>query len=550
MCSLNCAIENLNMKKSTRIILAVTSGIILSAGFYEWGSGILLLIGLVPLLVLEDELTEGGRLRKNLRVFLFASLSLLVLNILTTWWIKNASLAGLLAAVLVSTFFISFPLMIYSIAKRLLGRNKGYAVFIFSWLAFEYAYTHGEISWPWLTLGNGFLFSIRLVQWYEYTGVFGGSFWVLLTNVLIYEYIRRILAGKKIRNEWRLGSIILVIIIGPIIVSLFRFYSYEEKSDPREVVVVQPNIDPYLKFNDLPSIEQARVQVDLAEQYCTPQTDYIVCPETSIMNNIWIGKFDYVPELRMIKAFVLRHPGTKYITGIMCREQYTKASKTMTASEIGNSGIFYDTFNSAVQYDTASNVQIYHKSKLVIGVEKMPYPQYLKLLEKLTVRLGGTFRSEATQEEREVFTSVEDGINIAPVICYESVYGEFVTDYIKKGANYIFVITNDGWWGNTPGHRQHNALSSLRAIETRRSVARSANTGISGFINQRGEVLMSLPYWQRGALNGKINANNSLTFYVKYGDYIGRIAFYSTVIFLIGLIILSIIKWIRKSKEH
>ena len=522
----------------------------MSTGWYEWGSGLLLLVGLIPLMLIEDDITEGGHLKKNIKVFLFTSLSLLVMNILTTWWIKNASFAGLLAAVLVSTFFMSFPLMIYSIAKRLMGRSIGYAAFILSWLAFEFAYTHGEISWPWLTLGNGFMYSIRLVQWYEYTGVFGGSIWILLTNVLIYECIRRLIEGNRIKNEWKLETITLIIIIVPIAISLFRFYTYKEKSNPREVVVVQPNIDPYMKFNDMPSIEQARIQIELAEQYCTPQTDYIVCPETSIVNNIWIGQFDYVPELRMIKAFTIMHPGIKYITGIMCRQQYTQRNKTRTAYEIGNSNIYYDTFNSAVQYDTTPNVPIYHKSKLVIGVEKMPYPQYLKFLKKLTVRLGGTFRSEATQEEREVFTSAEDGIKIAPVICYESVYGEFVTDYIKKGANYIFIITNDGWWGNTPGHRQHNALSSIRAIETRRSVARSANTGISSLINQRGEVLMSLPYWQRGALNGKINANNSMTFYVKHGDYIGRLAFNITLLLLTGLIVLSFTRKFQKKEKQ
>ncbi len=534
------------MKKSNRIILAITSGIILSAGWYEWGSGLLLLIAFIPLLVLEDDLTDQGRKKKNTRVYLFASLALLTWNIITTWWIKNASFAGLLAAVFVSTFFMAFPLMIYSVIKRRFGRTLGYILFIICWLAFEFAYNHGEISWPWLTLGNGFMFSVRFIQWYEFTGVFGGSLWVLLTNVLVYEFIRRNMLGNKFKSEWKLAIPTIVVIAFPLVLSLCRFYSYKEKPALREIVVVQPNIDPYLKFNDLPSIEQAKIQVDLATRYCTPETDYIVCPETSIINHIWIGQFDYVPELRMVKEFVNTHPGIKYITGIMCRQQYTPKNKTSTANQIGNSNIFYDTFNSAIQYDTTSYVPVYHKSKLVIGVEKMPYPQYLKLLEKLTVRLGGTFRSEATQEEREVFTSAEDSIKIAPVICYESVYGEFVTDYIKKGANYIFVITNDGWWGDTPGYRQHNALSSLRAIETRRSVARSANTGISSFINQRGEVLMSLPYWYRGALNGKINANDTFTFYVKHGDYIGRIAFYGTLLFILGLFILSLSGKFRK----
>jgi apolipoprotein N-acyltransferase len=138
-------------------------------------------------------------------------------------------------------------------------------------------------------------------------------------------------------------------------------------------------------------------------------------------------------------------------------------------------------------------------------------------------------------------------VRVATVICYESVYGEFVTGYVKKGANLIFVLTNDGWWGDTPGYHQHNAFSSIRAIETRRSVARSANTGISSFINQRGEVLQKLSWWQRGAIKDTINANDSITFYVKYGDYIGRVArFFSLLVVL--LLVAGMLKGLGKKK--
>lgn len=534
------------MKTTSRFILAATSGILLSTGWYEWGSGLILLIGFVPLLLLEDDLTRQGQVRKNTIVFLFTSLAILIWNLITTWWIKNASITGLIAAVLASTFFMSFPVMIYSIIKRHMGRKIGYVAFILCWLAFEFAYNHGEISWPWLTLGNGFMFSRKLIQWYEYTGIFGGSLWVLVSNVLIYEIIRQMLAGKKLLGELRLLIPLTIIVILPILLSLFIYKNYKEKNNPHEIVVVQPNIDPYLKFNDLPPVEQTKIQIGLAARYLTLHTDYVVCPETSIVDNIWIGQFDFVPDLRMVKEFVNNHPRINYVVGIMCRQQYTAGNKTRTASRIGNSNLFYDTFNSAVQFDTTSYVPIYHKSKLVIGVEKMPYPQYLKFLKSLTLRLGGTFRSLAIQPEREVFTSVKDGTKIAPVICYESVYGEFVGDYIKKGANYIFVITNDGWWGNTPGHRQHHAISSLRAIETRRSIARSANTGISSFINQKGDVIMSLPYWYRDALNGKINANEKITFYVSHGDYIGRISFFGTLLLLAGIIIIKLSEKVRK----
>jgi len=438
---------------------------------------------------------------------------------------------------------MSFPVMIYSLVKVRFGRVAGYIGLIVSWLAFEFMYTHGEISWPWLTLGNGFMYSTRFVQWYEYTGVFGGTLWILLGNILVYEFIRK---GVGIKHKKALVISLLAFILLPVIYSLVRYYTYDEKPDPYEIVVVQPNIDPYLKFNDIPPIEQTKKQIDLARNKKTSSTDYIVCPETSIMNNIWIGHFDEVPDLRMVRSFVEVNPSLKYITGIMCRRQYDKRNKTATANEIGRTGLYYDSYNSAIQIDTTPEIQIYHKSKLVIGVEKMPYPQYLKILQPLTVRLGGTFRSHAIQKERSVLTSVDDTTSVAPVICYESVYGEFVGDYIMKGAEFIFVITNDGWWGNTPGHRQHNALSRLRAIETRRSVARSANTGISSFINQKGDIIMYLSYWKEGALNSILNANQYITFYSRYGDYIGRAGFYLTIILIVVILLHSIYLFVKK----
>ena len=176
----------------------------------------------------------------------------------------------------------------------------------------------------------------------------------------------------------------------------------------------------------------------------------------------------------------------------------------------------------------------------------MPYTWLLKPLEKLTLHLGGIFRSHGTQKERDVFKASDDDASIAPVICYESVFGEFVGDYIKEGANVIFVITNDGWWGDTPGYRQHNAYSCIRAVETRRSIARSANTGISCFINQRGEIMQKLGWWQRGAIKDTLNANDRLTFYVKNGDYIGRTASFFTLLIVLYYIVQTILNFLKK----
>jgi apolipoprotein N-acyltransferase len=118
-------------------------------------------------------------------------------------------------------------------------------------------------------------------------------------------------------------------------------------------------------------------------------------------------------------------------------------------------------------------------------------------------------------------------------ICYESIYGRFYTEYIKKGANLMFIITNDGWWDNTPGYRQHLTYASLRAVETRRSIARSANTGVSALINQRGEITARAGWWTPAVLKGTLHANDKHTFYVTHGDYIGRLACFVMLLLLL-----------------
>ncbi len=162
----------------------------------------------------------------------------------------------------------------------------------------------------------------------------------------------------------------------------------------------------------------------------------------------------------------------------------------------------------------------------------MPLIHYLPFIENFAIDLGGTVGSLGMNPDQTPF-SINDNLKIAPVICYESVYGEFLNRFIQNGANVIFVITNDGWWGNTAGHRQHMLFSVLRAIETRRSVARSANTGISCFINQRGDISQRTDYWVPAVIREKINANDKITFYVKYGDYIGRIFMLVAGLFLL-----------------
>ncbi|HEY0769806.1 MAG TPA: apolipoprotein N-acyltransferase, partial [Sphingobacteriaceae bacterium] len=186
--------------------------------------------------------------------------------------------------------------------------------------------------------------------------------------------------------------------------------------------------------------------------------------------------------------------------------------------------------------ENSANVQFYHKSKLVPGVEQLPFSSALSFLKPVFAAFGGSSGGFGSQDKPSVFYS-QSGIGAAPVICYESIWGGYVADYVQQGAQFIAIITNDGWWGNTSGKDQHMQYAKLRAIESRRWVARSANTGISAFINQRGDVVQKTSWWQEDALKQDINLNDELTFYVKSGDYIAYAGCAGSGIFSVLLLI-------------
>ena len=256
----------------------------------------------------------------------------------------------------------------------------------------------------------------------------------------------------------------------------------------------------------------------------TTTTDFVVAPETAIPRGCLEVELNQNYGVVEANNLLNNFPKSKLIIGANTYIDFPKSDEkpTATARPDKQTGGWYDAFNTALQIKPNEEIKIYHKSKLVLGVEKLPFARILAPFEKYAINLGGTMGSLGVEKEAKIFEN--ETAKIAPVICYESIYGEYVTDYVTKGANVIFIITNDGWWEDTPGYKQHLAYAKMRAIETRRSIARSANTGISCFINQKGEILQATKWWEQAVISGKINLNRELTFYSKHGDYIGRVS--------------------------
>lgn len=515
------------MKILNRVGLAVLSGILIAAAWPVSGLTPLIFVAFIPLLYLQDKSYS----------FWISSITFLIWNTLTTWWVWKTTAIGTIGMIVLNSLFMTCVFGIYHFVRtRLYNNKKGYYLLIIFVLAFEYLHLHWQINWPWLNLGNVFSHYHTWVQWYEFTGIAGGTVWILTANILIYKYLKSRAVSP---------AVIIGILFIPLIISKIRYYSYKESGEDVEVVVVQPNLDPYSEEFTLTPQEIMMRNLSLADSLVTDDTRFVVSPESAIQEDIWLERIDRCYSIRELRRFTKEYPQTCYVIGISSFGLVSKGSENdFAARRFVDADKYFYAYNTAALI-TNDSIQLYHKSKLTPGAEAMPSWWILRMMKNHAINLGGTVGTLKKDTEARVMSF--DNHKVGTVICYESVFGEYDTEFVKNGADMLFVITNDGWWGDSPGHKQHLELSKLRAIETRRSVARSANTGISCFINQRGDIVEQSKYWEQTALRNTIKTNDKLTFYVRYGDYIYKMAVFLTVL----LVVMTVLKrFLGKRWKH
>lgn len=529
------------MKKYQLFLLSVLSGIILTLAWPARGFPGLLFIGFIPLLLIENNLFRKEGKTRLFSALLFSYPAFLVWNGLTTWWIYNSTGIGAILAIVLNALFMAIVFSLFHFTRKKLKNDfAGYASLVLYWIAFEYLHLNWDLNWPWLNLGNGFGSFYKWVQWYEYTGAIGGTLWVLVANLLLFFIVRPCLFKNETvrrRSMYILIPSALLWILIPLAGSGLIYSGYKEINNPLKLVVVQPNIDPYSEQYILPPKQVVGRIMGLARPYIDSTTNFLVAPESAIQEEMWENELKTFMSIRLLEEIIREYPDINILIGGSTFRYYNKGEEPpVTARQFTDTKTYYDAYNTAILFNSKDSLQLYHKSKLTPGVEILPSFRNFKWFEKFAINLGGTIGSLGTDNVRKVYSTVNT-VNISPAICYESIFGEFFAEFVRNGAQLMIIITNDGWWGNTAGHRQHFAFASLRAIETRRSIARSANTGISAFINQRGDVLQATSYWKPAVIKGTLNASSKLTFYVRHGDYLARaFSFLGGLLFFLAIL--------------
>ena len=488
------------------------SGLLLWLSWPVFNTTVMIFIAFVPLLYAADFV------KTKTYFFFLAFISTLIWNIGATWWVINSTEFAV-AAFVCNALLMCIPLLGYFIFKRKYGLLSGSIALIVFWMSFEYLHLNWQLSWPWLTLGNVFAGQSDYILWYSYTGVAGGTLWVLITNLLIKYIFTECVEDRK-ENKWfsKMLLIAIVIIVTPVVISNIIYSNSKEPEtvNKKEVIIVQPNIDPYQKFDPNAFNQQIDLLISLSENNTDSNTALILWPETALSQQIAQNDLKNSLYYKKVFDFLNRHPKVTLQSGIDCYSIYNKAASP-TARKISG-GMYVDAFNSAVALKAGHPIPFYNKSKLVPGVETLP--TYFKFLASAFEKFGGTSGGYGKDSASKVFTIDQTGFKTAPIICYESIYGEYVSSYAAKGANLLTIMTNDGWWGNTPGYKQHLEYARLRAIETNSYVIRSANTGISAVIDHNGKVLITQPWDKAAVIKTMIPVRSfSNTFYTLHGDY-------------------------------
>lgn len=543
------------MTRLKNLLLPALTGILLWLAWPPLKFAPLLFFAFVPLMIYADKVKHdkkaGGKIFRN------SFFAFFIWNTLSLYWIYNAGqelgIAGAIGIVsvplLLGSLLMSLAFWVYYRTRKNFGENIGIFALICSWIGYEYLHQEWQLAFPWMTLGNGLAEWHQVIQWYEYTGAFGGTLWILLGNVLLYHIYRKAsllkAEGKSYKGLLALTTRFLLHLAIPVGFSLWIYNNYEEAGNPSNVVVVQPNVDPFSeKFDGMPPEMQLERLIHLSDSLGQTNTEFFIWPETAIIPLVHEDELPYDNNVEIIQRFLSKYKNGNVLTGAVTVKWYND-KKTTTARYSKQSSKYYDVYNAGLLIENSPKVQVYHKSKLVPGVESYPYSSLLGFLGNIVIDLGGTSGGYGKDNQNPVLYT-QSGIGIAPAVCYESIFGAFMADHVRKDAQLICVITNDGWWKNTSGYKQHLVYAKLRAIETRRSVARSANTGISCFINQRGDIIKQTEWWKPAVIKADLNLNTNVTFYSKHGDFIAVLA----SIFAAGFIVLSLIwRFIGKTKK-
>lgn len=490
---------------------SVLAGILLGLSFPPFNLFLLSIPAFMLLFRISDRCVSARE------VMYFTYPAFLIWNIITTYWLTLATITGGVAAIVANSVLMTLPMAgIFHIRRSSPGLILSAITSASMWVIYEFLHFRWDLSWPWLIVGNAFSNAPILIQYASVTGVMGISFWVVMVAGILQGFDENPL--KSLSQKLSYWPYSLMIFAFPIWSAIIHL-THDTKADSFvEVVVAQPNYDSYLQNAGYDDIDIALDElILLTDSVRTPNTRFVFWPENALMHNIIHYSVRH-PVNRLLD--VASEWNVNLISGATWYKYYEGNDHPRVYKEYSN-GQKFEVFNAAVGFSPSGEIRVYEKANLVPIVERIPFLDFFGRFQNPWI----DWRTVPSYGKGNSVINYEmDGLTSPALICYDSVFPDWNRSFVKDGADFITVITNDGWWGNSSGHIQHFDFARIRAIETRRTVIRSANNGISGMIFASGAVHSKTDYWTKDALRLNVPVHSGQTFYVRFGDWIGYLS--------------------------
>lgn len=512
--------EERNIRKKERRLL-ILSGVMMGLSLppFPFPFQLLMFVGLIPYFFVIDKKVKLGEINRSSYLMLFV-FCLITIYWVGSWQAKADTFLMISGALLlfVNPAILLIAPTIYFFSKKVFRPSIVIYLFPFFWVTNEYLYMITEASFPWLTLGNGLSYFTSFIQIADIVGAQGLSLVVVLINVLLFKFLSKIKSEK--RSAYIHSAIAMLIFALIIVYGNIKLNTYELSDRKIKVGIVQPNLDPWDKWGNNGIIDLTRLYLDLSGELMSENPQLLLWPETALP--VYLFEGGYKNTIDTIYSFIVKH-NVFLLTGLPDLIYHNKNDVPPNAKYSEPGDFYYSTHNAVLLLSPYTNeLQRYGKMKLVPFGERVPFVDALPFLGEW-IRWGVGLSGWNIGRDSTIFQipiydehgRIDNVVRINGLVCYESIYPDFVAGFVNKDADLIAVVTNDSWYGNSSGPYQHKEKSILRAVENRRSVIRSANGGISCVINPLGITEYETKMFTREAFIAEVILQSGKTFYTQ-----------------------------------
>jgi apolipoprotein N-acyltransferase len=513
----------MSSSNATRAALAVASGLALGLAFPKFDYGLLAWVAFVPLFYV----IEGESMR---RVFWWAYLQGFAANVVSLYWIPiplhdfadvRLEFAIVPMLLLAGAVAINTAVAIWAgefVARR--SRIPAVITMPVAWTALEWFRTYVPAAFPWNLLGYAAYRNLELIQFAEFTGVYGVSALIVFFNAVVYVVIFR-------RGAYRLQTVSLSVLTG-MMIALVAFGAWRinnlknaPQSGSFKVAMVQANIPQSLKWDPKFLPQSYGVYQDQTEDAAKRGADLIVWPEAA--------------------AAFLFQPDDQY-PAVLASDAAYRANLLAMARNLGKPILF----GAPALARRDGRLGFYNRAYLVSArgqgevdahydkIELVPFGEYVParaILGYFVNRVVQGFGDMIPGKEQTLFDV--KGAKLGILICYESIFPDLTRREVNEGADALVNITNDAWYGESSAPYQVLAMAAMRSVETKVPMVRVANTGISALIEPSGRITDRTPLFKREMRIVNVSWRPVRTLYTIVGDLFAEICFVLTAIGLI-----------------